>query len=215
MGKQWVRREIKKNEIADTMGLALAWVRSNRQKTLGVGGAALAVLGLASLFAYRTSLARNTAWERLALAQSFAFQGQYAAAAEQLKTIEERFSNTPGSGFGLLFAGDLLYRQGRYEEAAGAYQRLLDRRPDKALLPIAMSDLGLALEAAGNCQGSVEAGERFLGGHQDHFLAPQVQASLARCLDRLGRKEKAGDAYKRITLLHPDSYWAQWAQSRL
>ena len=215
MGKQWMRQEIKKNEIANYLGKATEWAMQNRQRTLGIGGGILAALLLVVFVVHQLFKNRETAWEKLAFAQSFAYQGQPDKAMEQIKVLEDQFSQTPASGFGTLFAGDLLYRQGRFKEAAEVYQRLLDRQTPKPALPIAMSDVGISQEAAGDCKSAADTDQRFLDTYPDHFLAPQVHASLARCLDVLGMKDKAKAAYERMALLYPDSYWAQWAQSKL
>lgn len=215
MSKQWVRQEIKKNEIADFLAKAAAWALANRQRAVGIAGGMLAVVIGGIYIVNQIFQNQDTAWERLAFAQSYAYQGQPAKAIEQLKLLEDQFSQTPASGFGMLFAGDILFRAGQYKEAATTYQRLLDRQSPKQTMPLAMSDLGLSQEAAEDCKSAVETNQRFLDAYADHFLAPQAHASLARCLDLLGLKDKPKATYERMALLYPDSYWAQWAQTRL
>ncbi|MBI4386398.1 MAG: tetratricopeptide repeat protein [Elusimicrobia bacterium] len=215
MSKQWVRQEIQKNAIADYTGVALSWVQENREKVLGIGGAVLAAAILGGLFIYRTFQGRTDAWERLAVAQSYAYQGQAGQALEQINALQLQARRTPAAGFGMLFAGDVLYRAGKYREAADTYQKILDEGVPKSLFPFALGNLGLTQEAAGDCRRAAATGQQFLDAYQDHFLAPPVHASLARCIETLGDKEKAKAAYERISLLYPDTPWAQWAQARL
>lgn len=215
MGKQWARQEAKRDELAKAVGTAAFWATENRQKTLAAAGGGLGLLLLGGLILYRIHANRETAWEKLAIAQSAAYQGQLEPAMEQLQAIETRFAQTPASAFGALFTGDVLYRREKYKEAVEVYRRLADRRVPKAAVPFALSGLGLSQEAAGDCNGAMETSQRFLDAHQDHFLAPQVHASLARCLNSLGMREKARTAYERISLLYPESAWAKWAQERL
>ena len=213
MGKQWVRQEIKRNEMAAVATSATAWIIANRQLAMAVAGGTLALLVAAGVAFARISVLRREAWEKFAIAQSYAYQGQAQAAQDQLKVVIE----SPGkaSDFASLFTGDLQFKQGRYKEAVEVYQRIVDRQSPKNLVPIAMADIGLAQEAGGDCKTAVETSQRFVDSYQDHFLAPQVHASLARCLYLLGQPQQAKSTLDRIVLLYPDSYWAQWAKGRL
>ena len=213
MGKQWARQEIKRNEMAEAATSATAWVIANRQLALAVAGGTVALLIVAGAVFARISVLRREAWEKFAIAQRYAYQGQAQAAQEQLKAVIE----SPGKAgdFATLFTGDLQFKQGRYKEAVETFQRIVDRQSPRNLVPIAMADIGLAQEAGGDCKAAVENSQRFVDSYQDHFLAPQVHASLARCLYQLGQPQQAKSTLDRIVLLYPDSYWAQWAKERL
>ncbi|MBI3550389.1 MAG: tetratricopeptide repeat protein [Elusimicrobia bacterium] len=193
---------------------AVSWANANQQKTLGVAGAVVGALALIVFVAYQYNKNRETAWERLAFAQSYFYQGQGDKSIEQLKEIETQFAQTPASGFSTLFAGDVLFRSGKYKEAAQTYQRLIERNRPPAAAPLALSGLAAAQEAAGDCKSSMDSANQFLREHQDHFLAPQVHATLARCQESLGMKDLAKATYERMVVLYPESYWAQWAKSR-
>ena len=213
MGKQWARQQSNRNEIAEGVGTAVGWIAANRTLAQGLAGGALAALILAGLAWARLSIVRREAWEKLAIAQSYAYQGQMQPAQEQLKALME--GSGMASEFAALFAGDLEFKQAHYKEAAQVYQRVVDRGGPKNILPMAMADLGLSQEAAGDCKASVEVNQRFVDTYQDHFLAPQTHASLARCLYLLGQSQQAKSTLDRMVLLYPDSYWAQWAKERL
>jgi len=185
------------------------------QAKILAGAAVAAFVFLAAGLAVRKYLqTREAAWERLAIAQSLAYQGQDVLALNQIRSLEAGFGKAPAVGFGLLFSGDVLYQKGKYAEASELYKKVLDRGEPRSLMPFALSDLALSQEAGGNCNEAVSTTQRFLDSYQDHFLAPQVHASLARCLDALGQKDKAKAAYERMGLLYPETYWSRWAQAR-
>src|SRR5258706_1912553 len=102
---------------------------------LGAGAAVLAIALAAGLAVHKHFQEREAAWEKLAIAQSLAYQGQDGAALEQIKTLEAGFEKTPAAGFGLLFAGDALYQKGKYQEASEFYKKTLDRGAPQSLLP--------------------------------------------------------------------------------
>ncbi len=215
MSKQWAKQELKHDPLAGSVGRLSAWIEANRRNFLIGLGALLAVLVAGGVLARNWINRKNEAWERLSLAQSYAFRGDNDASLAQIKSLTENFDLNEAAAFGLLFAADLHYRQARYKEAADAYQKIVEAQRPKRLVPVALANMGLALEAGGDYKAAADSDQRFLDAFQDHFLAPQTHAALARCLEALGQKEQARTALQRISLLYPDTYWAQWSQARL
>lgn len=213
MSKQWVRQEIKRNELAERLETVAGKVQANQQLTLAIAGGTLAVAIVGGLAWAHISKNRTEAWEKLAIAHTYDYQGQLKPALEQLQAVIDGPAK-PG-GYAMLFAGDLRFKAGEYKEAADAYQRLIDRQGPPQLLPIAMASQGLALEAAGDCKASIEANQRYVESYQDHFMAPQAHGSLARCQLALAQGPQAKATLDRIALLYPDTYWAQWAKEKL
>ena len=167
--------------------------------------------GLHWLFASQ----REEAWAKLAFAQSYAYAGQNPAALEQAEKLAQEHPGSPAASYGLLLAGDILYDQGKYQEARKDYQSVADSPNHKAALPLALADLALTQEAAGDCASAIATAQRFLDAYQDHYLAPPVHASLARCLAASGQGEKAKATFERMSLLYPQTYWADWAKTRM
>lgn len=215
MSKQWVKAEIHKNELAVGLERATLWAKMHPQQSVWAGVAAAGALVFGLLFLHRQGQAREDAWSRLAVAQSMAYYGQVDQALAQVKGLGEAHPNSVASGYGLLLTGDVLFQAGRYKEAAQTYQQVVDRPNHKALLPLAIADLSLTLEAGGDCPAAMSGADRFLEAHPDHFLAPQVHAGLARCLAASGQAEKARSTYERIAFLYPETYWSEWAKRRL
>ena len=215
MGKQWVRAQVKRNELQDTVDGGLRWVLDNRQ-TAGIGAAGIAaVLLFAGLFLYSHRAKQNAAWDDLSLANGLAYSGQTEAALKKVDEIIAAYPGTAASGYGLLFAGDMLFHRDHFAESLKYYKQLVDRGQPLVLQPFALGGLALAQEAAGQCAEAVKTEEGFLGAHPDHFLAPQVHASLARCQTSLGQRDTAKATLQKIALQYPETSWAAWAQERL
>lgn len=218
MSKHWVRQEVKKEAIADTLSKSVSWFEANRQQAIAAGGAILVLLILGGYFAFQKLSGERMAWRLLAYSQSLAYQGKLPDALNQLEMLSDRYSNSSAWGFGVLLAGDINFRSGQYTKAVDFYRKIVDRQAPKALVPIALSDEILAEESGNDCRDSIETSKRFLEQYKDHYLAPQANASLARCLKAMGRNEEAKAALQQMSTLYPadqEPYWNQWAQAQL
>jgi tetratricopeptide (TPR) repeat protein len=215
MGKGWARQEAKTNEIASVIEQIVLWTKFHQQIAVWGGAGILAAAVLGGTLTYRHFAGREEAWGKFALANSLAYSGRPDQAAELVKKLEEEHPGTLAAGHAALLAGDILFQQGKFKEAAAAFRGLAERTADKTLLPLALADTGITLESSGECKEAVSTEQTFLDAYQDHFLAPQVHASMARCLGALGDAEKAKAAYERIVFLYPDSYWSEWAKNKL
>ncbi|MFA6029251.1 MAG: tetratricopeptide repeat protein [Elusimicrobiota bacterium] len=215
MAKGWARQEAKRNEVAEVLERSSLWLRMHQQTAVWVGVGTAAALIVAATAVYRHFSAREDSWAKYAVAQSYAYSGQIPQAMELVKRLQEEHPGELAAGHARLLEGDIEFQQGRFKEAGETYQALLETARDKALIALAMADVGMTKEAAGDCRSAVDADQRFLDSYQDHFLAPQVHASMARCHLSLGEADKARAAYERIAFLYPDSSWAEWAKARL
>ncbi|MBI5243495.1 MAG: tetratricopeptide repeat protein, partial [Elusimicrobia bacterium] len=173
------------------------------------------VLLVAGIFLYSHRAKQNAAWDELSVANGMAYAGQTDAALKKVEEINAAYPGAAASGYGLLFAGDLLFHRDRYADSVKYYQQLVDRGQPQVLQPFALCGLALAQEAAKQCGEAVKTEERFLGAFPDHFLAPQVHVSLARCEEALGQRDTAKATLQKISLQYPETSWAAWAQERL
>ena len=215
MAKQWVKHQVRHNEVQDFLGRAINWGLANRRQAGIVLGSAAGVLLLGGLLIYRSRSVQSAAWDRLALAQTYAYSGRPDAALQQIKDLSAERPAAKATAYGQLFAGDLLYHQGSYKEAVEAYAKILEREEPKNLVPLALADTAISLEASGQFSQAAGAAQRFLENHSDHFLAPQVHACMARSLQALGQIDQAKATYQKMSLQYPDTGWAGWAQARL
>ena len=213
MASQTTKEDIRRNEVADVLERTAVWVKFHPQQTLwGTLGTAAAALLIAA-FVFRRAQAREEAWSQLSAATTYAYAGQADAALNQAKSLAESHPATAAAGYGRLLAADVYFQQGKFKEAAQAFQNAVDGPGNAAAAPMALSGLSLSQEAGGDCPAAAASAQRFLDTHQDNFLAPQTHAVLARCLQTLGKTEEAKAALQRIEILYPGTYWEGWAKS--
>ncbi len=210
MGKQWVRQQVKRNEIQDVIDSAIRWIEKNRQAAVASVGVTALVIVVLGLILYRSHAVKQEAWSRLSLAQSYAYLGKADESLQQLKKLSQDYGHTDASGFASLFAGDVHFRQGQYQDAVAAYARVLELGP-VSIQPIALSNTAVSYEAAGRFDMAVAHSQSFLDAHADHFLAPHAHSILARSLGYMGKKQEARTALQKITLQYPNTAWANWA----
>ncbi|MBI5623223.1 MAG: tetratricopeptide repeat protein [Elusimicrobia bacterium] len=214
MGKQWAKQQIKTNELQDFVDVSIAWIAANREKVLFGAVVAVVASSLVGFTLFRKVKLRDDAWDRLSIAQAYAFTGRVDDSMKQLAEIQKDYSSAQASTYATLFEGDILYRKGSYKEAATAYTKALERG-GKNIEPLALANLGISQEAAGLYSEAKDTARRFLDTFPDHFMAPTVYASLARCLNSLNQPDEARAALQKITLQYPDTFWASWAQAKL
>jgi tetratricopeptide (TPR) repeat protein len=214
MGKQWVRQQVKRNEIQDVIDSGVRWVGKNRQLAAATVGGTILALAILGLILYRAHAMKQEAWSRLSLAQSYAYMGKTDEALKQLDQLSQDYGQTEASGFAALFAGDVHYRQGQYPEAITAYAKILELGP-VSIQPFALSNTASSYEAAGKFEQAAAQSQSFLDAHADHFLAPHTHSILARSLAAMGKTQEARVALQKITLQYPNTAWANWATERL
>jgi TolA-binding protein len=215
MGKQWVRQEVKRNELQELVDSAAVWISRNQQMAASIAGGIAVVVIAICLLVYKSRSAQSASWDRLALAEDTAYAGQLESSLQQIKDLTTQYPNSQAAAYALLFEGDILYPRGQYKEALDAYNKVLENSEPKVLQPLALGDSAVTQEAAGQCPQAIQTAQHFLELYPDHYLAPQVHASLARCLAVGGQADQARTAYQKITLQYPDTSWAAWAKARL
>ncbi len=215
MGKQWVRAQIRRDEVQTAVGSAIHWVAENRQIAGIIAGVTAGVLLLGSLFLYSSHIKQTTAWNAYSMANGYAYLGQPDMAIQKVEELNTQYPSTAASGHALLFAGDLLYSKGQFPQSTKFYEQLLDKGQPEKLLPFALAGLTAAQEAQNLCPEAIRTVERFLATYPDHFLAPQVHAGLARCQATMGQVDASKATLQKIALQYPETAWAAWAQERL
>jgi TolA-binding protein len=214
MGKQWAKQQIKTNELHDFVETCIEWAADNREKVLFGAVAAVLVVALAGFAYFRKGKLRDDAWDRLSVAQAYAFTGRVDDSLKQLAEIQKEYSSSNASAYATIFEGDILYRKGSYKEAAAAYTKAMQGGA-KGIEPLALADLGMAQEAAGLFTEARDTSRKFLDTYPDHFMAPPVYASMARSLGFLKQTDDQKAALQKMTLQYPETFWASWAHAKL
>ena len=208
----WSRQDLKRNELEEFLGGALAWIEKNRRLILGASGAVFAAVFVGTAAYYQKRQASNASWERLNLAETYAYAGRPDLSTKAIQELSSSYPASAAADFGLLFSGDLGFWQGRYEQALKSYAELSVRGQPADLMPFALAGQAFAYAGAAKLNEAASSEKTFLDSYPDHFLAPHVHEEMVRTLLALGRKQEAKAALERIALEYPGTPWAARAQ---
>ena len=128
---------------------------------------------------------------------------RYGEAVALLTPLLSQLGDPDAVAQAAFYLGEALTAQGRYQDAAGAYQRAIDSSTTPQWSRPALFGLGWAHYQANRCGEGVAAFERYLAeariGHRTEALFAQ-----ASCLMRLERPEEAVARFEQILSRDPD-----------
>ena len=208
------KSEVKRDELKDALTQALDWLILRRREAGMALGAALIMALVAALFLYGRHSRQNAAWDKLSLAELYAYSGKPEQAQTLLTQLAEEGANPAAASLARMLEGDLRFPRGELDQALAAYEKAAETAP-APLKPFALTEKVLTLEAAGKAADCAAAAQSFLDSYADSLLAPMVHASLARCQLASGQAEAAKASLQKISLQYANTPWAAWANSRL
>lgn len=213
--KHWATKQTaKQDEVRDFVakGLDLA-LKRRKEVGMALGGAA--VLGLLiGFYVYSRAANENEAWDKLSMAEAYAYSGHPKEAADTLAELTSNSASRSAAGLAGLMEGEIKQAKGEHDAAIASFTKAVETAPEP-LKPFAATEKISALEAAGKYAECAAAAQSFLDANADHFLGPQVQETLARCQLAAGQPEAARATWQKISLQYPDTPWAQRANARL
>jgi len=208
------KSEVKRDELKDALTQALDWLLLNRRQAAWAAGGALGLGLIGGLFLYGRHSRQNAAWDKLSLAELYAYSGKPQDAQALLSQLTEEGASPAAASLAHLLEGDLRFPRGEVDQALAAYDKAAETAPE-ALKPFALTEKILALESSGKSAECAAAAQAFLEAFGEHLLAPTVHASLARAQLALGQGEAAKTTLQKIALQYPNTSWSAWAASRL
>ena len=213
--RHWASRQpAKQDEVRDLVARGIDYVLLHRRETLMIL-AGLAVAGVAGgLFAYSRTARENDAWEKLAMAEAYAYYGKAPEAQAALDEVAGQTVSGSAAALASLLDGQLRQAKGEHDQALAAFARAADAAPE-ALKPFALAERAYALERAGKHAECAAAAQSFADANGDHFLAPSMLELQGRCLFGAGQKEAAKAAWQKLSLQFPETPWAARANARL
>lgn len=208
------KSEVKRDELKDALTHTLDWLILRRREA-GLALGATLILGLvAGLFLYGKHSRQNAAWDKLSLAELYAYSGKPDQAQTLLTQVASEGATPAAASLARMLEGDLRFPRGEVDQALAAYEKAAATAPE-ALKPFALTEKVLALETAGKSAECAAAAQGFLDAYADSLPAAMVHASLARCQLASGQAEAARTTLQKISLQYPETPWAAWASSRL
>lgn len=215
MAKQWVRQEIKRNEIAVFIQTCLSLYKKNRESIIVGTGIGIVLIAVGVYFVMQYMSLNIRAWGELSRAQGMARSGNISQAEINLKEIARNFKRTPASIHSLLFLAEIYSRDKKYKKASDIYQQIIDSYRNNTLLPFAYIGLGSSLLNMGNLDKAVDIYQIFSDKYPDHFLYPVILQSLGYCYEKTNQIDDARTQYEKIVTLYPQTIWAENAYAWL
>lgn len=166
---------------------------------------AIAAVGAAALLWQRQSARRiDEAAARLAGATD----------VSSLESIIRDYSGTQPAIEALILLADLHYREGRFSDAAGTYERFLASYPGHSLAESARLGLAAVEEAQGNFQSAKAKYGEIIALQPNGYTAIAAKMGAARCAEALGQIKEARQIYEELMVSAQGSPWQSQAYLR-
>lgn len=215
MATQWVRRELKKDELSKIITETVSWIKSNKQTVLTGIGVFVGVIVIVVYISIRFAESNERAMERLSQVQGQMQARMFNEALAACDDLWSKYPRTPAGMQSLLYKGEILFLTGRYAESSDLYAKFLEKSKQKKLIPLAMSGQAASLESSGDYAKAISVYEEYIKKFPDHFLTPTNYLSLARCYLLAKQPDIAVKTYEKIVTLYPGSNWQKESEINL
>ena len=120
----------------------------------------------------------------------------YSAILEKYDEIITKFPKTSSGKLSLLYKGNVLVKQGSFDEAIKAYTAYLDQTGKERLFRyFAWGGLGRAYEGKKDYSKALEAYQRALD-YAEGFQSADSNLSIGYCYEKLGKTKEALESFK-------------------
>ena len=206
------RKQMKRNEMAETVGSVVDYTRSHT-RTLAYAAVGLLVVGLllAAFFAWRAQ--RGTAAAN-ALAEAMALEEGDPTAREQFRGVVAAYPGSGAADVARLYLAGFAAAEGDGETARELWQATVDRSGDTALGQQARLNIWELDRAAGRNDEVLAEIRDLLDDEAPAVPADQLLYQLALTLEAAGQDLEARDTYLRLVDEHPQSALRGLAQQR-
>jgi tetratricopeptide (TPR) repeat protein len=130
-------------------------------------------------------------------------EGRFEEALPGLLEVSDEYDGTPAGNLAAFYAGDALFRQGRYDEALAQFEEV--NRSDDLLGHNAAAGLAATHEQLGNYGEAAEHYEEALERYENPAMAPGLLLAAARSYHAAGDYASARAAIETLTDEYPDA----------
>jgi tetratricopeptide (TPR) repeat protein len=212
--------------LADEKSLA-NWFSRNKNLVVYGSGAAVLILLLFLGTTWTKNQKRDNANAALSNAMAM-YQATVAQMPEETENYDEKlstalesldnvisdFSGTPQGQAAALFKANVLFRLGRYEEAATTVENLIKEHAKAARTVNAYYLLARSYEATDDYAPAIKAYEASREMAEGTLVAV-IDIDLARCHELAGEKEAAIAIYEQVLSEFPDTVFSNRADKKL
>lgn len=206
------RQQMKRNEVAETVGSVVEYSRSHTRTLLYGAIAALAVV----LVAAGLMISNRQRAERAAsaLATAMAVENDPAAAREGFLGVIERYPQSDAADVARLYLGDLAADEGDFGRAQELWREVASAQAGTALGLQAQHNLWEIARAEGRHDELIADLRSQLEAAGGPARPDQLLYQLGLTLEARGSVEEAGETYRRLLDEHPDSVLGGFAEER-
>ena len=174
-------------QLLDT--LTSGWSRYGRIVLIGVGVVAVIAVGVFFTLRSRAS-SEEAASGRLAEANLFFWQADYARSLQLARQVSEQWANTPSGVDAHRLAGDDQFWLGSFKEAAAEYRRYLDVRKSGLVSDAVRRSLAYSLESDHQYKDAAPIYESLVGRF-DRESSAEFLFAAARCYRLMNQPKEA------------------------
>lgn len=180
------------------------WELHGRKIMTGV--AVLIIVGIGLYFwQHQAQQAADAAAQRLAAAQD----------VPALEAVIRDYAGKEMSAQAMLRLADVHYREGRYADAAGQYQKFLEQFPKNAFAPSARLGLAAVEEAQGRLDVAGKLYVEIVAADPEGYTVVLAKLGAARCAEAQGRVKDARQLYEEAAALAQGTALQGEAQLRI
>jgi tetratricopeptide (TPR) repeat protein len=182
-------------------------------QTYATAGGIVIVLGALSLYFISSyNETKRSCWEKISMAQGYAYQGMTNQGIQILDDVINKYSNSGLAQYARLNKANILYDTKNYNLATNVYQEIITAGKQKSIIPFAYAGVGQSKENLADYAGAESVYREEIEKYPEHFITPRIYDSLARVYLLTGRIEDAKQAYEKLATLYPGTYWSNVAQ---
>lgn len=215
------KQEIRRNPLAEWIGLVVRFVGGHRNLAVGFLVGFVIVSAGGSAYWWFTSRQEREASAALAEAQTSlrgdkpGAPGNLDVAMQRFRAVSERFPGTESGEEASIRLGNLQFENGKLDEAKATFDEYLKVYPRGRF--VLMAGLGKAYvqEAKGDLQGAAQTLSDLVARPDDGPLAGEAYSTLGRIYESLKKPDDAMRVYNQIVEQFPQTSWAQNALDRM
>lgn len=211
-GPRVTRKDLKEDKVYVTMAGVVDFCIRNRFPIALIALGVLAVFAVVFYWRLQTqNISANASWARYQTTHIELPSERTAA----LRNVAAEYPKTAAGRFAAYEVANILYENGRYDEALEAFQEFLKKNGGHLLAPSAMEAIGYCQESLSQWKEAIETYQKLILNRADSPAAARAHYRLGLCFERTAEKESAIEAYEKTVELLPDSLWARYANERL
>ena len=138
-----------------------------------------------------------------------------AQTAANFQAIVQKYPGTPAGGNAALRLGELLRRDGKYDESAAVLRTFAEKYPKHPLAPGAWTSLAVTYETQGKLNEALSAYETAIAKYPEAYTTPLAMMAQARINLQKGSKDEARRIYTDVTARYGQTIYGQEAQREL